>query len=253
MKLSDGIIPHTPEWHAARNGKITSSLMHKIFVKGTGGDLVGAGGMTYINQKIAEILTDSLADELQDDRNIPDDIQRGLANEPWAIERFTDITGIKVYESRLFEYNAIAAGTTDGQESKDGVNVTGIVEAKCPRAWKHLKICAVDSAQELKLIDPQYYHQPQSNIFFTGAEHCDFISYNDEIKVYDLQIRIVRIYPEMRWQKECVDKIDWIADYMNSQLTKILQTKERNLQYKIEDKEEKIDKLKTAIESIRSI
>lgn len=252
MKLIEGVEPFTNEWHEARNGSLTSSLMFKIFVNGTKGNMIGVGGMSYVSLKIGEILTGVIGDEV-DSQNVPDDIQRGYAGEPWALERFTALTDIHVYESKLYVYNAIACGTTDGAQSKDGINIHGICEVKCPRPWKHTKILACESALELKEVDAQYYSQMQSNILFTGVEHCDFISYNDQIKHYDLQIKIQRVYPDLGWQKDFIQRIEWIAEYMQSQLEKILKTPERNLQYKIVNKDEKIEKLKTAIENIQNI
>lgn len=251
MKLSDGIIPFSPQWHEARSGKLTSSLIHKIFVNGTGAKMVGTGGITYIDQKIGEMLTGVVSDEIEG--NIPKDIERGLANEPWAIERYTEITGVEVNDSLLFEYNAIAAGTTDGQVCDSKGNITSIIECKSPRAWKHSKICAIESPIELKGIDPQYWHQCQANTMFTNSDHGDFISYNDDLKHYDLQVRIIRIYPDMEWRKDFIKRIDWVAGYMNDQIEKILKTPERNLAYRIEKKPEAIKNLKAAIENIQNI
>ncbi|MDR3551251.1 MAG: YqaJ viral recombinase family protein [Candidatus Babeliales bacterium] len=254
MKLSDGIEPFSDKWREIRNGRLTSSLIHKIFISGQGKDnLIGVGGMTYINQKIGEILTGFNSDEITDDGDLPDDVVRGLADEPWALERYSEITGEFVNSSLLFEYNAIAAGTTDGQKIDKKGNIIGILEVKCPRPHKHIKVCAVDAAIELKKIDAQYYHQTQANMLFTGAEHCDFVSYCDKIKTYDLQIRIVRVYPDLEWRKDFLNRIDWIASYMTEQIEKILKTPERNLSYRIEKKPEEIDNLKSAIDAIKEI
>lgn len=251
MKLSDGIIPFTTEWEAVRCGKITSSNMHKIFVSGRSkADMIGVGGMTYINQKIGEILTGVVADSAPE----TEDILRGQANEQFALERYSILTGETVHDSLLFVYNSIACGTTDGQVIKADGDIKAIIEAKCPRANKHIQVLGVDAPIELKSIDPQYYHQPQSNILLTGSEYADFVSYNDEITHYDLQVRIVRLYPDLAWQKEFVERIDWIADDITKKLEKILQAPERNLQYRMDDsKREAIEKLQTAIDSARNI
>jgi len=252
MKLTAGVEPFSDLWYEMRNGRLTASLMHKIFVNGQGKqNLIGVGGMGYINQKIGEMLTGVISDEISG--NVPDDVQRGLANEPWAIERYTEVTGITVYPSRLYEYNAIAVGTTDGQTSEDKINIKGILEVKCPRPYKHIQICAVDAPIELKAIDNQYFHQGQSNMLFTDAEYCDFVSYCDTIKHYDLQLRIVRMYPDSEWRKDFINRIDWIASYMSEQLEKILKTPERNLAYRIEQKPEAIENLKNVIENIRNV
>lgn len=249
MKLSDGIVPHTELWERSRIGKITASNMHKIFVNGQKGNLIGAGGLTYVNQKIGEILTQLMFD------NVPEteDVLRGLGHEQFGKERYEEITGEKVHDSLLFEYNAIAAGTTDGQKTDKDEKIKGVLEVKCPRPHKHVQICAVDAAIELNDIDKQYYNQAQSNILFTGADHCDFVSYCDDIKHYDLQIRIIRIYPDFDWRKDFLNRIEWIAEFMSEKLEKILKAPERNLMYRINQKPETVEKLKNVIEGIKNI
>jgi len=250
MKLDEGIIPFSEAWANARIGRLTASKMNKIFVSGQGKDkLVGVGGMTYIHQKIGEILSRMMYDDVPE----TEDILRGLGNEQFAIQRYSEITGEPVHDSLLFEYNAIACGTTDGQILDYRNEIKAITEAKCPRPYKHQQILAIDAPIELKLIDPQYYHQCQANILFTDSQYADFISYNDDIKIYDLQIRIVRIYPDMAWRKEFSERIEWVADFMNTQLDKILKAPERNLQLRIKDKGDEILKLQKAIENVKNI
>lgn len=251
MKLSAGIIPFSEEWGEARLGRITASHMHKIFVSGRSkSELIGQGGRTYINQKIAEILTRIMYDDVPD----TDDIMRGRANEPTALERYSELTGEYVHDSLLFEYNAIACGTTDGQLlCSDNETIKGIIEAKSPRSAKHIQILAVDAPYELKDIDPQYWHQPQSNMLFTECEQADFVSFNDDIKQIKLQTRVIRMYPDLEWRKEFVERVDCVAGIMDTQLSKILKAPERNLAYRIEQKPEAIEKLKEAIENIQNI
>lgn len=250
MRLSEGIVPHTPEWVAARLGKITASEMHRVFVKGQSkNNFLSVGALTYVNKKIGEILTQIMSDEVPE----VDDIQRGLAGEIFAIERYEELTGVEVYPSMLYSYNAIAAGTTDGCMSEDKKTIKGILEAKAPRAHIHLQCLAVDAPIELKAISPQYWHQPQANLLFTGADYADFVSYNESFKHYDLQVRIIRLYPDMDWRKDFVEIIDWIAEFMGIQLEKILKAPERNLAYRFNKHPEQIEKLQDAITNIKNI
>lgn len=248
MNLSDGIIPHSTEWEAIRLKRLTSSYIHKIFVSGKSKDKpIGVGGLTYLDTKLAEMLTgvsESQAPET-------DDVMRGVANEPDAISRYAEITNHTVHESMLFEYNSIMAGTTDGMVCYKGTEkIKIILEAKCPRAAKHVKVCKVKAPIELKDIDPQYYHQPQSNLMICEAECADFISYCEDIKVYDAQIAIVRIYPDLNWRKEFKEKIDWIADYFCESLEEILKCGEKNLRFRVQPEENEVKKLQSAIENI---
>lgn len=250
MKLSSGIIPNTEAWQRCRIGKITASQVSKIFVSGQGKDnLMGAGAMTYLNQKIGEILTQVMYDDVPE----TEDILRGLGNEQFALERYSEITGEVVQDSLLFEYNAIACGTNDGEIIYPNGEIKAILEVKAPRPHKHIQICAIDAAIELKAVDKQYYSQCQANMMFTNSEYADFISYNDDIKHYDLQIRIIRVYPDLQWRKEFIERINWIADYMSEKIEKILKTPERNLAYRIEKTPEAVNKLQNVLENIQSI
>jgi hypothetical protein len=251
MRLSQGIIPFSPQWHSIRLKRLTSSYLHRIFVSGKSkNELIGQGGRTYIDSKVAEMLTDESESEAPE----TEDIMRGHALQPFAIERFSEITGYHVHSDLLFEYNSILVGTTDGQICFDGTDeIRYIVEAKAPRAAKHAKVCKVKAPIELRAIDPQYYIQPQSNMLICDAESAFFISYNESVKIYDAQIRIVRLFPDSEWRKDFKNRIDWTADYMCESLEDILKVGELNLQHRLEVEPAEVKKLQSAIESVSSI
>lgn len=251
MRLAQGIIPHTPQWEAVRLKRLTSSYMHKIFVSGQSKDTpIGVGGMGYIDKKIGEMITGKSDSEVPE----TDDVMRGIANEPDAVARYAEKTNQEVAPSLFFEYNSIMGGTTDGcvcyQNSDE---IKSVLEIKCPRPWKHVKVCRVNAPIELKKIDPQYYHQLQSNIMICEAEYGDFASYNEDCLIYDAQIRIVRVWPDMAWRKEFKEKIDWIADYMMQSLEDILKVDEKNLQLREKVEPTEIKKLQSAIESMQKV
>lgn len=229
------IQPHTLEWDEARLGRLTSSEIHKIFTKPQNkSERFAEGAKTYIYEKIAEHLT-------RECKKVPETeaILRGLAEEQYARERYIQITGHKVTDSCFIAYNSIFGGTNDGNiiiEKKH----KGIIEIKCPDSKKFVEICACQSAEELGKIDKQYKHQPQANIFISGAEFCDFVAYDDRVRIPELQLKIIRIYPDMEWQKDFKLLIGDVAEMMNDELTKILNTPENNLQFKAT----KIDKSK---------
>lgn len=250
MRLSQGIIPHTPQWEAVRLKRLTSSYMHKIYVSGQSKDMpIGVGGLSYIDKKIGEMITGKSESEVPE----TDDIMRGLANEPDAVLRYAEKTNQEVAPGLLFEYNSIMAGTTDGEVCYPGSDeIKSVLEIKCPRTWKHVKVCKVNAPIELKKIDPQYYHQIQSNIMICEAEYGDFASYNEDCLIYDAQIRIVRVWPDMAWRKEFKEKIDWIADYMMQSLEDILKVDERNLQLREKVEQVEIEKLQSAIATMQS-
>jgi hypothetical protein len=252
MRLSDGIIPHTEQWEQMRLKRITASYINKIFVSGRSkSDLIGVGGLTYIHTKIGEILTGRSESEVPEGVM---DVERGLALEPEARYIYAEITEQFVEDSLFFEYNKICGGTNDGIVCYEDTDVIkSVLEIKCPRAHKHIKLLKVKSAIELKDVDPQYYHQLQANILFAEAEYGDFCSYNEDIILPEARLKIVRVYPDMDWRKEFVTRIDWIAEYIEETITEILKTGERNLAYRYEKSPKEILKLQSAIEGVSQL
>lgn len=223
------IEPHTPEWQQARCGTLTSSEIHKIFVSGRKkGQLFGQGAMTYIMSKIGERMTLEIA-------SAPDvpAVMWGLTEEPEARKRYESITGQNVSESGFYKYNSIFGGTTDGAIIINN-EIDGILEIKCPNSSKHAAVLACLTPSDVREVDEQYYCQPQANMLITGAKYCDFISYDSRVQNPDLQIKIVRMYPDLEWRKEFELRINEAAAIMNQKLLNILKTPEANSQFRTE-------------------
>lgn len=240
------IEPHTDAWNAARCGRLTSSEVHRLFVKGRSKDKIfGEGAMTYIFEKIAENLTKEIKKTPETEA-----ILRGLTEEIYARQRYIELTGHITTESCFIPYNIIFGGTNDGNIIIDG-KVKGIIEIKCPDSKKFVEICTCLSGEELKQVDKQYYHQCQANMLIADAEFADFVAYDDRVKIRECQIKIIRIYPDMEWRKEFTYLLGEVANIMNEAITKILNVHEINLQFKAD----KIDpqKLSELSETIKNI
>lgn len=248
VDTSKFITPHTDEWYEARRERLTSSEIDKIFVSGKAKDqLIGTGGITYINKIIAQILTGIV-------KEVPETpaILWGLTEEYDAKIKYQVKTNQIVEDSFFIAYNTILGGTNDGWV-KSGGNLKSIIEIKNLNSEKHIQILRCQSVEELKKIDGQFFHQPQANMLFCEAEYCDFISHDSKIKYPDLQIKIIRIYPDLRWRQEFKERMDFAADYINETLEQALKTPELNNMFWVEQKSEEIKKLTTAIENVKNI
>lgn len=241
------ITPFTPEWEKARIGTFTSSEFDCLFTGGRSKEqLIGKGGLTYINKKIGEIMSQQLEETKETDK-----MTRGNALEPEARERYSMIVNEKVEDSVFIRYNAIFGGTNDGYIKRADGSIKSILEIKCPDSKKHTQVLSVISPVELKDIDSQYYHQPQGNMLFAGADYADFVSYDDRIVSHDLQIAIIRCWPDMDWRKQFKKIVDWTADYMNNKIELIMAAPERYITYRVDEKLSEIKKLQNAINSIQ--
>jgi hypothetical protein len=248
VDISQFIKPHTEAWYAARRERLTSSEIHKIFVSGQKkGQLIGQGGMTYVNKIIAQILTG----EVKETPETPA-ILWGLTEEHDAKLKYQIKTNQIVEDSFFVAYSTILGGTNDGYV-KENNKLKSIIEIKNPDSAKHIQILRCLDWSDLKDVDAQYYHQPQANMMFCDAEYCDFISHDSRIKYPDLQLKIMRIYPSMFWRREFTERIDFVADYMNETLQRALQTPELNEAFRVADKIKAIDNLVNAMESVKQI
>jgi len=207
------IEPHTIEWAQARLGRFTSSEIHKLFASGRKKDeLFGKGALTYIKTKIAEILTG----ETKNPTSMSMDW--GLSNEKDAILRYEKETGVKTRTSGFYTYNSIYGGSPDAE-----VNDDGILEVKCPFASEnHIAISLCNSVEELRDFEEAYYTQPQGNMFVTGTQWCDFISYDPRCKNEKFQIKIIRIYRDEAFMKELEYRLEEASVIMNEYLQNLL-------------------------------
>lgn len=221
LVVKSDIEPHSFEWFEAKCGRFSSSESEKLFSKGKGANIFGAGAFTYFNIKTAEYFTGRM-------KSIPevDAVMRGLTEEMYARQRYEKLRGVTVEESGFYIYNDRFCGTTDGQLPEED----GIVEIKCLNSESHAEICSFSSGEQLKKFSPKFYCQCQSNILITGAKFCDFISYDDRMKNYDLQIKIIRIYPDAAWQQEFKNRLGFATEIFEGKCEEIIKTPTRNKQ-----------------------
>lgn len=224
-KILSFIEPHTKEWDEARCGRITSSEIDKIFVGGRSKDILfGKGAITYLNIKVAEILTR----ERKEITGKP--LDYGNAEEPWARKHYSEITNQIVTEGRFYIFNDIFGGTNDGEVEASN----GIIEIKSPFASEnHIAICLLNSADELREYDFGYYSQCQANMFIKKANWCDFISWDDRILNPDFKMKIIRVYPDEAFQTEMIYRLDEAAGVMAEKIERIFKMPKQNLTYRI--------------------
>lgn len=241
------IQPHTDEWEAARCGRLTSSEWWKMTSKPQSkSEIFSSGAKTYIYTKIAEKLTHEV-------KSVPDTeaLVRGLTEEHYARQRYIKETGNKVTESVFIAYNSIFGGTNDGMiETPDGKR--GILEIKCPDSKKFCEIAACRSVDELKLVDKQYYNQCQANMFIAGVDFADFEGYDDRVKIYELQVKIFRMYPDLEWIKEFKYLLQEAAKMMLEKLKIIMANEENNKLFKsVKIDTTELDKLTDTLNKIQ--
>jgi len=152
------VVQNTDEWMQLRIGRITASSFAKIFMgKNT------KGYKEFITQKALE----RILGERQDEEINGGWLERGHDLEPQAREEYELLTFTEVQSDGFYFNNWVGV-------SPDGMTADGMIEIKCPKHTNHLK-----SLIERK-VPAQYIHQVGSQMYITGANYCDYVSFHPD-------------------------------------------------------------------------
>lgn len=168
----------SPAWFAARAGRLTGSRAADMLSKIQRGE--AAARRDYRLQLAVERLTGAP----QENGFCNADMQRGVDMEPVAFAAYEAATGEMVRRTGFICADEHMAGCSlDGDIS----DFAGIIELKVPKSTTHIgyfKSGALPSA---------YRPQVQHNLWVTGAEWCDFVSWDDRVPK-GLQLFKVRVF-----------------------------------------------------------
>lgn len=166
------------EWFKARAGLLTGSRAADMLATIKSGE--AAARRDYRMQLVCERLTG----QPQEDGFINAAMQRGIELEPKAFAAYEALTGSVAVRTGFLRHNTILAGCSlDGHVD----NFAGIVEIKCPKSATHLKYWRGPGKAPEDYI-PQITH----NLWITGAQWCDFLSFDDRFPE-NLQTFLVRV------------------------------------------------------------
>ena len=204
MKIIDAV-QGTPEWLAARAGRVTASMISNVLMKPE-----TAGFRDYQAQLVAEILTGK--PQGSDYTNVH--MQYGTETEPLARSAYEAETGFSVDEVGLCIHPTIerAGASPDGL-----VGNSGLVEIKCPKPATHLAYLIAG------VVPAGYKNQMMWQMACTGRDWCDFVSFRPVLPEY-LQLFIVRFKRDpariLELETAVVAFLDTV-DKMLSQLKKV--------------------------------
>lgn len=176
-------------WLKQREGKFTSSNVHKLMTYENKIDELPAGAKTYVEEVVIEILTNGQGTEFFSNA----EMERGNEKELEAVERFEIETGLNCYatgENQEFvELCSYFGGTPDGLNGKET-----LIEVKCPKSKTHLfNLRNLKTQEDLKKHYSNYYWQIQGNFLATGRNRGFFISYDERFQDPKHQILILEI------------------------------------------------------------
>jgi putative phage-type endonuclease len=154
----------SPEWFAARLGRATASRFYDIIAGTKTG--YAATRKNYRAELVIERLTGQSIDTYQNAA-----MQWGADTEELARITYMLQTGNMVTECGFFAHDTLAAGA-----SPDGlVEEEGTIEIKSPNPATHIETLRLGS------IPSRYVPQVQGQLWITGRQWCDFISFDPRL------------------------------------------------------------------------
>ena len=166
----------SPEWLAARVGRVTASRIADVMAKGKGGE--AQTRLNYKWQLVAEVMTG----QSQEDRFFSQAMAWGVEQEPFARAAYEIQTGGLVENVGLVAHPSIprCAASPDGL-----VGLDGLLEIKCPKTPTHLEY------MEKGAIPGHYQLQMLWQMACTGRQWVDFATFDPRLPE-ELQLFVMR-------------------------------------------------------------
>jgi putative phage-type endonuclease len=166
----------TPEWFAARLGRLTASRIADATAKTKTG--WGASRANLMAELVAERLTGLPAERFTNGAMV-----WGIEKEPDARAAYEFYFDVDVAPGGFFEHPSIpmSGASPDGLVGNDG-----LVEFKCPNTATHIDTLLSKS------IDGKYIKQMQWQMACTGRMWCDFGTYDPRMPL-ELQLWVLRV------------------------------------------------------------
>ncbi|EAV2866087.1 exonuclease [Salmonella enterica] len=197
------MLQRSPEWFAARCGKVTASRLYDVMTRTKSG--YAASRQSYMAELICQRLTGKPEEGFTNAAMMRGTELEPVAREMYALNEFDAV----ISEVGLIDHPTIAgfAASPDGL-----VNDDGLIEIKCPNTWTHL--------QTLKTGVPkrQYLLQMHAQMMCTGRKWCDFVSFDD------------RLPPELAYFKTRINFDEVLAEEIEQEVVKFLTELETEIQ-----------------------
>jgi putative phage-type endonuclease len=166
----------SPEWFAARCGKVTASRVADVIAKTKTG--WGASRKNYLAELVAERLTGTTAQGFTNAA-----MQWGTDTEPQARAAYEFFRDADVDQVGFVDHPSIVMSGA----SPDGlVGADGLIEIKCPNTATHIDTLLEGSCAT------KYVTQMHWQMACTGRQWCDFVSFDPRLPE-DLRLFVTRI------------------------------------------------------------
>jgi hypothetical protein len=167
----------SPEWAAARLGRLTSSRASDMLAVIKSGE---AAGRRHLRTQLA---LERITGRSQEPTYQSAAMLQGIEREAEAIGHYEALTGTLLRSTGFLQHGSLLIGASlDGHVG----DFVGIVEVKCPLATTHLEYLTTGQ------IPGDYRKQIVHQLYVSGARWCDWLSYCPEFPI-GLQVKLVRV------------------------------------------------------------
>lgn len=168
-----------PEWYQARVGKMTGSCAADMLARIKSGEAAARRDLRM------RLVCERLTGQSQEDVYVSAAMQWGIDREADAFAAYEALTGHLASRVGFVAHDELEAGCSpDGEIG----HYTGILELKCPKSSTHLRYLRAG------VVPTDYLPQITHNLWITGAEWCDFVSFDDRFPahLHVFQVRVQR-------------------------------------------------------------
>jgi len=153
----------SPEWYAARAGRLTGSVASQMMAKVQKGEAAGRRNLR------AKLVLERVTGKTQEDEYLSRDMQRGIDLEPEAFGEFEALTGVILQRCGFLSLGDDFGCSLDGYLGE----FDELVSIKCPNDANHMAYLTAG-----KRIPKDYMDQCRHELWITGAKRHHFLSYN---------------------------------------------------------------------------
>jgi len=179
---------HSEAWHEARLGRVTGTRFKNLMSKES-----TASYQDLLTNIACEIITGRA-----EDNYVSPTMEKGIETEPEARKEYENS-----FDTEIRQVGFIIPD--EGNKYHDWIGVSpdgltydnGMIEIKCPLMKTHFEYI------EGGKLPSEYRYQVQGQLFVTGLEYCDFVSYCEGMKLF-----VIRVFPDVELFAEFEQRVD---------------------------------------------
>lgn len=195
----------TPEWKAARMGHVTASGIANVMAKGKDKS-EAVTRFKYKVQIVAERMTGVSAESY-----LSAAMEWGVEQEGFAVIAYESQRNVLVDKTGFWLHPEIK---WLGVSPDRLVDEDGLIEVKCPNTTTHLGYLFENR------IPPDYYKQIQCQLWVTGRDWCDFVSFDPRLPKRN-QLLIVRTVRDEKMIEEMQAETEKFLGEVESLINKL--------------------------------